>query len=180
MIVLDPSVAAKWFVEREPLAKEAQFVLSHIESDPSTYVVPELFMNELLAVLCRLRPRRPEQVREALELVEALGMRRIGNGHAVLSLAADLAGRWRLSGFEAIYAALASLSGGVWLTADARTARRVGTERLVRVLGTSPGVGRRERVPSAMDAEAHPWTAGPERLERSPYCRDDGQGGRSA
>ena len=59
MIVLDASVAAKWFVDREPLADEAQVVLSHIESDPSAYVVPELFMNELLAVLCRLRPRGP-------------------------------------------------------------------------------------------------------------------------
>ncbi len=154
MIVLDASVAAKWFVDREPLAEEAQGVLSHIESDPSAYVVPELFMNELLAVLCRLRPRGPEQVREALELVEALGMKRVGNGHELLSHAADLAGRWHLSGFEAIYAALASLSGGVWLTADARAARRVGVEGLAKVLGTSSGPGH---ALSAADAEARPY-----------------------
>jgi len=136
VIVLDASVAAKWFVDGEPLAEEAQYVLGQIQSDPSEYIVPELFMNELLAVLTRLGAGRPEEVREALELVEALGMKRVGNGHELLAHSADLAGRFGLSGFEGVYAALASLSGGVWLTADANAARRVGTGELARLLGT--------------------------------------------
>ena len=52
-------------------------------------------MNELLAVLCRLPASRPTKVREALGLVEALGLTRVGNGHELLSLAADFAGRWK-------------------------------------------------------------------------------------
>ena len=46
------------------------------------------------------------------------------------------ASRWKISGYDAVYVALAALSDGVWLTADARAARRVGRAHLVRVLGS--------------------------------------------
>ena len=134
MIVLDASVAIKWFVRDEPLTAEAGQVLDAIELDPSPYSVPDFFMNELLAVLCRLPASRPAQVQEALALVEALGITRVGNGHELLALAADFASRWKISGYDAVYVALAALSDGVWLTADARAARRVG-----------PGESRRRR-----------------------------------
>jgi len=133
--VVDASVALKWFVAGEPLADEAARVLDEIERDPSPYLVPELFMNELLAVLCRLPDSRPAKVQEAIALVEALGMTRVGNGHDLLALAADFAGRWKLSGYEAVYVALAASCDGVWLTADARAARRIARSRLVRLLG---------------------------------------------
>ena len=132
--VVDASVALKWFVADEPLVDEAARVLDEIERDPSPYLVPELFMNELLAVLCRL-PGRPAKVQEAMALVEALGLTRVGNGHDLLARAADLAGRWRLSGYDAVYVALAASCDGVWLTADARAARRVDRPNLVRLLG---------------------------------------------
>ena len=136
MIVVDASVAIKWFVTSEPLVEEAERVLGEIEENPSRYLVPDLFMNELLAVLCRLPGSTPSKVKEALSLVEALGMTRIGNGHELLALAADFAGRWRLSGYDAVYLALASLAGGEWLTADARAVRRVANSDLVSLLGS--------------------------------------------
>ncbi len=136
MIVVDASVAIKWFVTSEPLVAEAERVLGEIEENPSRYLVPDLFMNELLAVLCRLPGSTPSKVKEALSLVEALGMTRMGNGHELLALAADFAGRWRLSGYDAVYLALASLAGGEWLTADARAVRRVANSDLVSLLGS--------------------------------------------
>jgi len=135
VIVVDASVAIKWFVRNEPLGAEAEQVLDAIERDPSAYAVPELFMNELLAVLCRLSLREPVPVKEALALVEALGWHRVGNGHELLALAADFAIKWNLSGYDAIYAALAALTNGVWLTADARAVRRVGNQGIVQLLG---------------------------------------------
>ena len=48
MIVLDASVALKWFVDDEPLVEEARRVLDDIEAQPATYIVPDLFMNEVL------------------------------------------------------------------------------------------------------------------------------------
>ena len=136
MIVVDASVAIKWFVTQEPLVDEAAQVLDEIGRDPTPYGVPDLFMNELLAVLCRLPGSQSPKVQEALSLVEALGMARVGNGHELLALAADFAGQWTLSGYDAVYVALAALSDGVWLTADARAARRVRKSSLVQVLGS--------------------------------------------
>ena len=136
MIVVDASVAIKWFVASEPLVEEAERVLGEIEANPARYLVPDLFMNELLAVLCRLPGSTPSKVKEALSLVEALGMTRVGNGHELLALAADFADRWRLTGYDAMYVALASLAGGEWLTADARAVRRVSDRDLVSLLGS--------------------------------------------
>lgn len=136
MIVVDASVGIKWFVNSEPLVEEAGRVLGQIEANPARYMVPELFMNELLAVLCRLPGSTPSKVKEALSLVEALGMTRVGNGHELLALAADFADRWRLTGYDAMYVALASLAGGEWLTADARAVRRVSDRDLVSLLGS--------------------------------------------
>ena len=76
MIVLDASVAIKWFVTDEPLVEEAAQVLAEIGRNPSPYAVPDLFMNELLAVLCRLPDSRSSMVHDALSLVEALGIAR--------------------------------------------------------------------------------------------------------
>ena len=135
MIVLDASVALKWFVDGEPLVENAREVLDHIERDPRSYIVPELFINELLAVLPRLPGASPASVREALSLVESLGLARIGNGHELIALAADYACLWKISGYDAVYVALASLTGGVWLTADARAARKIRKPALVRLLG---------------------------------------------
>jgi len=135
VIVLDASVALKWFVDGEPLVENAREVLDHIERDPRSYIVPELFINELLAVLPRLPGASPASVREALSLVESLGLARIGNGHELIALAADYACLWKISGYDAVYVALASLTGGVWLTADARAARKIRKPALVRLLG---------------------------------------------
>lgn len=63
MIVVDASVAIKWFVTDEPLVEEAAQVLTKIGQDPLPYAVPDLFMNELLAVLCCLPGSRSSNVR---------------------------------------------------------------------------------------------------------------------
>lgn len=137
MIVLDASVAIKWFVTDEPLVEEARRVLEAIVASPETYLVPELFMNEMLAVLSRLPGASGARVAEALDLLESLGIPRVGNGHDLLATAAEMAVAWRISGYDAVYAALASLVHGTWLTADERAARRVRPRGLVRVLGRS-------------------------------------------
>lgn len=61
IVVLDASVALKWFVAAEPLKAEAMQVLDQIENGTTDVLVPELFFNEVLAVLCRLPgvTRRP-------------------------------------------------------------------------------------------------------------------------
>ncbi len=134
MIVLDASVALKWFVDGEPQVVEARRVLDEIVADPEPYLIPELFMNELLAVLSRLPGATAANVQTALGLIESLGLARIGNGHELLHTAAEISHRFKISGYDAIYVALAQLSRGVWLTADARAAKKVRPMALVKLL----------------------------------------------
>jgi len=136
MIVLDASVALKWFVAGESQKDEAMAVLDHLQERPAEYLVPELFMNELLAVLCRLPDANVEKVVEALSLIERLGLRRVANGHELLSRATAYAMSWRISGYDAVYVALASLVDGVWLTADGRAATKIQQRQFVRTLGS--------------------------------------------
>ncbi len=111
MIVLDASVALKWFVKDEPLVEEVLAVLTDIERDPRSYGVPEFFMNEPVAVLVRMKDASPEQIQEAIALVESLGLARLGNGHQLLELTIEFALQWGLSGYDAVYVALATASG---------------------------------------------------------------------
>jgi predicted nucleic acid-binding protein len=135
VIVLDASVALKWFIEGEPLADEARRVRDEIEHQPDNFIVPDLFFNEVLSVLVRLPSASSKTVRETIYLLESLGMARIANGHELLRDAAEVAMTLRLSGYDAIYVAVAASVGGQWLTADARAAARVKRHGLVKLLG---------------------------------------------
>lgn len=132
--VLDASVAIKWFVDEEAGHAAAQVVLEHVCSDPSQFVVPELFFSEMLAVLCKLLGGGPRVV-EYLEILEDLGLERVGNGRQLLARAATLAKSHDLTGYDATYAATAELVGGSWLTADARAHAKLRGTGLSSLLG---------------------------------------------
>jgi predicted nucleic acid-binding protein len=68
--------------------------------------------------------------------VEELGIPRVGNGHELMRAAAGVPCDWGLSGYDATYVALAQLTGGKWLTADARAAKKVRRSSLVTLLGS--------------------------------------------
>jgi predicted nucleic acid-binding protein len=73
-------------------------------------------------------------VQEAVMLIQSLGIPRIPTGHELLASAIEHSFRWQIAAYDAIYVALAEVSDGVWLTADARAARRVKDRQLVRML----------------------------------------------
>ena len=124
-LVLDASVAIKWFVADEPGATEAIEILDRIRDDPRPFAVPELFFNEMLAVLTRLVGRDDAPVRSHMEALQDLGLERIGNGRELLARAAEISCAHRVTGYDAVYAASADLVGGCWLTADERAHRRI-------------------------------------------------------
>lgn len=132
--ILDASVAVKWFVEGEPGRAEAIELLDRIRDDPGPFVVPELFFNEMLAVLPRLLGSDGGALRGHLEALQDLGMERVGNGRELIARASTIASRYGLSGYDSIYAACAELTGGCWLTADLRAHRRIQRLRISRAV----------------------------------------------
>jgi predicted nucleic acid-binding protein len=123
--VLDASVATKWFIANEPGRVEALRLLDDVRDSPSSFAVPELFFAEMLAVLVRLLGDDGAAVREFIDALQDLGFERIGQGRELLARAADLACAHGLTGYDAVYAASAQLTGGLWLTADQKAHRRI-------------------------------------------------------
>lgn len=129
-LILDASVVVKWFVPAEVGRGEALAILDSVRDRPAGFAVPELFFNEMLAVLTRLAGADAAAVRDHLDALQDLGLERVGNGREVLACAADLACAAGVTGYDAIYAATAKLMHGSWLTADARAHDRLRHLRL--------------------------------------------------
>ena len=133
MIIVDTSVAIKWFVDDEKNKDRAELILTKIESDPRSFAVPELFFNEMLAVLCKLSKSQTVVI-TYMSLLSQLGMQRIGNGRELMQDAAILACSLNLSGYDAIFAATAKLLGGKWITADEKAYKKVASKGLAELL----------------------------------------------
>ena len=121
--VLDASVATKWFFTDEPRRAQALAVRAHLANSPSQFVVPHLFMSEMLHVIARKSGNEERFTGAALALLLQLGLRTLDLGEHGWQQAA----RWctkGLSGYDATYFALASELSGRWLTDDERAARR--------------------------------------------------------
>jgi len=131
--ILDASVAVKWYAVDEPGRAEALNILEQVQDAPAGFVVPELFFNEMLTVLARLTSS-VTALRTHMEGLQGLGFERVGNGRELLSEAAGFVTRHRLSGYDAIYAGCARLTGGIWLTADARAHRRLQKQKISRLI----------------------------------------------
>ncbi len=131
--IIDASVAVKWFVREEAGKQAAMGLLDEIESSPAGFAVPELFFNEMLSVLCRLLAS-PEEVIDYMNALQDLGLHRIGNGRELITAAADLAKTHSITGYDAVCAACAKLSGGVWITADQNAHDRLSSMRLSSIL----------------------------------------------
>ncbi len=130
--IIDASVAIKWFVHEHDSSLALQ-ILSEIQQNPSKYLVPELFFNEILSVLCRTMPS-VQQVCEALECIEELGLERIGNGHDLLQLAAKFSKEYDLSAYDSIYVSMAKTVNGIWITADEKAHKKIVSLNLSRTL----------------------------------------------
>ncbi|OGQ89464.1 MAG: hypothetical protein A2289_09025 [Deltaproteobacteria bacterium RIFOXYA12_FULL_58_15] len=138
MIVIDASVALKWFFDGEPGRVRALLVLDAVRENPDGFAVPELFFAEMLAVLCRSLNAKSSRIQSHMGDLEALGLTRIGHGHELLETAVGFSVDWGLSGYDALYAATAHLLNGTWLTADKKAARRVRKAPLVQLLDSWP------------------------------------------
>jgi predicted nucleic acid-binding protein len=134
LTIIDTSIAVKWFIaDGEPKRTEALSVLDSLCAAPHRFAVPELFFNEMLAVFCRLI-NHASRIKDYMHSLEQLGWERIGNGSQLLAKAAELAKEFHIGGYDAIFAASASLVGGIWLTADEVAARKLRGWKFVKLL----------------------------------------------
>lgn len=133
LTLIDASVAAKWFLPEERDRNQAISVLEKIKHNPSAYAIPDLFYCEMLHVLCKIFSDSREII-EYLSTLQDLGMSVLHTGRKTLALAASLAKKHGLSGYDSIYAANAKLTQGLWLTADKKAHKKISSLKISQCL----------------------------------------------
>lgn len=124
MIVLDASVGVKWFL-REAETETAMKLLDVLAAGQEVAAIPELFYYEVFAVVARKHENPGLWAKEGWPWLLDLPLRRVPV-YAELGLAMQQFAAQGLSGYDASYAALASLHNGRWITFDRRASALLG------------------------------------------------------
>jgi predicted nucleic acid-binding protein len=125
LVVVDASVAVKWFVSAdESGVDDAAALLAQHAGGEIRLVAPTLIVHELTGVFMR-RLRGP-LVAEALDAFFDAGVHLVAPDRALTVRAAELAGRCQLSAFDSAYAAVADSLECTLATADRRLANALG------------------------------------------------------
>ena len=124
--VIDASVAVRWFVG-DAAHPHADAVLQAVLTRPARFAVPELFAYEVLAVLYRHHPRALAVFQEDVDQLLRSGVLRY-------PMTPHISGRSErfvqmgLTGYDAVYVALAEELEAIWLTFDSRAHDRIAAE----------------------------------------------------
>jgi predicted nucleic acid-binding protein len=121
-------VALRWYLLEER-SENAEAIRLRLIEEPAQFAVPELFGYEVFAVLFRAHPRPWMTFREGILPLLQSGVLRYPLTEAVAQRASRFSGLG-LTGYDAMYAALAEELGACWLTFDAEAHARIAAEKL--------------------------------------------------
>lgn len=125
MWILDASVAIKWFFTDEPGRDQALLVLQELTENPDEFLVPAFFFYEISAVLTRRSKFDKKMVKESLTALYQMGIATVDLGEELTQKALDIACKYKISFYDAIYVALARMMKCTWLTADQKALNRL-------------------------------------------------------
>ena len=128
-LVVDASVAVKWYLSDEDYADQAGALLSQFRQGDIKLVAPEQIRYEVAsAITVATRGRAPrltlEQGRRAIGEFLALDLETLGDDELV-RLAYGITHEYDCAFYDALYLALAQEMGVPFITADGRLYRRV-------------------------------------------------------
>lgn len=124
-LVLDASIAVKWFFNDEPLVVEAKSVLADLVEKPKRFMVPVLFFIEVSAVLIKKTKWDSKFTRKALTHIYDLGIVAIPFGKKLHDEAIGIVHDYKISFYDAIYVSTAKAFNGKWLTADVKAVAQI-------------------------------------------------------
>lgn len=133
--VIDASVAVRWFIINETHAN-AEAVLRALIDGPEYFSVPELFAFEVFSVLLRIHPDAYTAFREGVLPLLQSGLLRYPLTENLLSHSKEFTALG-LTGYDAMYAALARELNAIWLTYDQKAHRLISESQTSAYLGDS-------------------------------------------
>ena len=137
-LILDASVALRWFVD-QPGSEAAASWLKVFAYDPEVFLAPDILRFEVFGALARLQPRRdPDWSVRCFERFDRLGIRTLPTDMALFRRALALSRNLSVAGYDALYLAHAESLGLRWLTADQRALRRLRGDARVMPLAPAP------------------------------------------
>ncbi len=111
LLILDASVAVKWFI-KEPLRKKALKVREDYVEGRVDLLAPGLIHYEIGNAL-RFHPgSNPKQLAEALETISSMQIDAGELSSEIIEAASEIAFQERLTYYDAVYLALAEKTGG--------------------------------------------------------------------
>lgn len=133
-VVLDASVALRWFVS-QPGSDAAAEWLKSFAADPDIFVAPDLLRFEVHGALARLQTSQDSAwAGTCFDRFDRLGVRTLPTTLALFRRAMELSRTLRIGGYDAVYLAHAESIDVPWLTADGRVLRRLEKDKRVRAL----------------------------------------------
>lgn len=139
-LVIDASVAAKWFLPpaQETLTEEALLLFEEYVKGAARFVVPDLFWPELGNILWKAVRLKRITGRSAERALNGLQERRIPTetSASLLNYAFAIATAFDRTVYDAMYVALSVSSDAPLVTADERLVNSLGKHFRVRWLGS--------------------------------------------
>jgi predicted nucleic acid-binding protein len=127
-IVLDPSVVIKWYIP-EDASKTAGELKEWILGGAHRMMVPTLFFDEIANILWKKETLRkeflPRAAKEIIWEVLRLPLHVYWDRHELHPKALEIAGKTRISVYDAIYLTTAVQNQALFITADDRLARQL-------------------------------------------------------
>jgi predicted nucleic acid-binding protein len=128
-IVIDASVAAKWFIPREPWEAEAQLLRGMIVSQHVEAYAPILLLYEISSILLRMVLRGVLKINDAIQILEALqnlGLNIQTTGWREFSEIIQIAFITKLTVYDSVYLYLSKEIDAVLITADEELKKKGG------------------------------------------------------
>ncbi len=126
--ILDASVVIKWYVKKSK-HPNADLIMEKLINEPNNFAIPELFPYEILSVLYRHHPEAQQIFDRDINRILHSGILRYPMTENIYTRA-DRFIRAGLTGYDAVYVALAEELKGVWLTFDVKAHTKIASEGL--------------------------------------------------
>ena len=120
MVIVDASVAYKWWDKKEPFSEEARIVLDNHLEHKNHILAPRLLLYELANAWATKSKITSNKVKSNLRDLESLGLDWQETAFDLINKSAIFSRKYKVSVYDAVYAVLAQDKGCVLITADSK------------------------------------------------------------